>query len=303
MRRKLYMILLALPAIIFSNCSSNNERKQFAAEQEIRIKKPATKAEESVFDSLDRTNLMKRLFDNPWFDSNDVALWKPNYYERMNFPVSNDGMCHTAVDTVMYFTDREKRQCAVVILATYNYQVNEFSNNKPEISDCHFCGVPIGIVLLAQHEDKKWHLYRFEKSFARLGYFGRFHTGRGDSGSTSLRKIGDSWTCLSLVQGPGGNGGYVEGSEMLYSIEEYQLGGFPAATLSNILTYSNYYSNVDAMDESRHDIEIKEDTTTMHIVEHKGAYYDIDLVTRGLNKKTSVAHYVYSDDAGVYMPR
>jgi hypothetical protein len=62
-----------------------------------------------------------------------------------------------------------------------------------------------------------------------------------DSGKISLKEIGDKWTCLSLKQGIGGNGGYLSGSETLYSIEEFYLNGFPNSTLSNLLSYNFFY--------------------------------------------------------------
>ena len=42
--------------------------------------------------------------------------------------------------------------------------------------------------------------------------------------------------CLSITEGLGGNGGYLEGAEQFYTIEEYNLDGSENHTLKNILT-------------------------------------------------------------------
>ncbi len=259
----------------------------------------------SAFSNLEYKTLLGRLFDNPDFDTSQTAIWKPNYYERMTFPVSYDGKCHTNIDTIMYFTDREKRKCACVIVTTFNYRKGGFEDStKIQIGDCHFCGVPIGIALLAETKDKSWELYKFEKAFTSLGYFGTYRTGRQDAGKITLKEIGDKWTCLSLTQGVGGNGGYLSGSEPLYSIEEFHLGGFPNRTLSNLLSYNFFYSNVEAggVKDGRPESEIKEEKTVMKLIKKKGEYYDIDLVTTSKGKST-IEHYKYSDDYGQYVEK
>ncbi|HEY5406166.1 MAG TPA: hypothetical protein VIJ92_03725, partial [Ginsengibacter sp.] len=195
----------------------------------------------------------------------------------MTLPVSYDGRCYTNIDTIMYFTDQAKRKCACIILTTFNYRKGTFDDtSKIEISDCHFCGVPISIALLAETKEKNWKLYKFEKAFISLGYFGTYRTGLQDAGKISLKEIGDKWTCLSLVQGVGGNGGYLSGSETLYSIEEFYLNGFPNSSLSNLLSYNFFYSNANTAG-TKHDI--KEEKTTIKIIKKKGDYYDIDLIT------------------------
>jgi hypothetical protein len=201
----------------------------------------------------------------------------------------------------MYFTDREKRRCACVILATHNVRKgNVLDSTIVEVGDCHFCGVTLGIVLLAQEPDSAWRLYRFEKAFTTLGYFGRYRTGSRDAGSIALKQIGDPWTCLSLTQGVGGNGGESTGSERLYSIEQFQLSGFPNRVLSTIFGYDFY-----------HEAEIYSDTgiagkweqrTEMHILRKPGDYFDIELVTDS-NGIRSTARYEYSDDLDQYERR
>jgi hypothetical protein len=307
MNLKMLLVILGMATLLSNISCLNNDNKQKSNTPVTTNRHPIeTHENESVFNSLDKTEILKRIFDNPEFDSGGTAIWKPNYYERMNMTVSYDGKCHTSVDTTMYFIDRQKRKCAVIILTTYNYERDYLDSTKIEISDCHFCGVPIGIVLLSQTEDKKWNLYKFEKAFTPLGYFGIYKSGRQDSGKICLKEIGDKWTCLSLTQGIGGNGGIDEGSETLYSIEEFQLGGFPnTSLLQNILSYEFYYSDVDdeGVDDKRPESEIRNERTQMKIIKKKGTYYDIDLITTAKHKPTKEHYYKYSEDNNGYIER
>jgi len=298
------LLAIILVTLVLTSCERKNSKLPTSNER--ITAKPDTinhdKPDDSdaIFNSLNYKILLSRLFDNPDFDTTQAAIWKPNYYERMTLPVSYDGRCHTNIDTIMYFIDQGKRKCACVILTTFNYRKGTFDDGtKIKIGDCHFCGVPVGIALLAETEDKNWELYKFEKAFTSLGYFGTYRTGRQDSGQIGLKQIGDKWTCLSLIQGVGGNGGYLSGSETLYSIEEFHLNGYPNSTLSNLLSYSFFYSNVDAVGIKDHR---KEETTAMKIIKKPRNYYNIDLITIS-NGKSATNHYKYSDDDNQYVKR
>lgn len=292
------LILLLLTVLVLGCSGGPPVDKSGEAKVTIGAPKPP---DQDLFPDLNDTTLLGRLFDQPLFDSVGMALWQPNYYERMSFRVSYDGLCHTSVDTIMYFTDREKRQCACVILATHNVRKgNVLDSTIVEIGDCHFCGVTLGIVLLAQQPDKAWQLYRFEKAFTTLGYFGTYRTGRQDAGSIALKQIGDPWTCLSLKQGVGGNGGESTGSERLYAIEQFVLSGFPANTLSSIFGYDFFHREPIYGDSTVLDTSVQR--TEMHLVPKPGAYFDIELAIDS-NGHRWKERYVYSDELDYYEQR
>lgn len=288
---------IILLLLILTTLSCDNRHKENQIVSDIKVE-TENYDDEHVFKSLDNKELLNRIYDNPEFDSSGTAIWKPNYYERMMFPVSFDNKCHTNIDTIMYFNDRCQRKCAVVILTTYNYRKGTFEDSIAiEIGDCHFCGVPIGIVLLSQSEDSTWNIYKFTKAFTSLGYFGTYRTGGKDAGKISLKEIGDKWTCLSLTQGIGGNMGEFTGTENLYSIEEFQLGGFPNRTLSNIFGY-NFHYEYFSIDEK---VKSKE-TAEMKIIKTKNDYYYIDLIVNK-NGKVTTKHYKYSDNYDSYIKK
>src|SRR5436309_3210553 len=60
----------------------------------------------TFFSNLDKTEILRRLFDDPEFDSLGMAIWKGNYSDltSLRIPLSYDGKFHTSLDTILYFT-------------------------------------------------------------------------------------------------------------------------------------------------------------------------------------------------------
>jgi hypothetical protein len=285
--------LVVASLIVLTACTQPGEKKDI---KPAKIEKAKGIADESVFKSMDKRALLTRLFDNPVFDTGGTAIWKPNYYERTVFPVSYDGKCHTSIDTIMYFPDQNGKKCAAVILTTYNYRRSD-EDSSIQIGDSHFAGVPIGIALFSPVDTGGWELYKFEKAFTSLGYFGKFKTGRQDAGQISLKQAGNQWTVLSLTQGVGGDMGLVSGTETLYSIEKYSLDGFPNEVLSKIISYDTYYEQDPGSGMPK-----KEQKTEMKILKTDTGYYAIDLVVTR-NKAVSTTHYKYADKYNRYMEK
>lgn len=252
-----------------------------------------------LFHSLSKLELFTKLFGRPEFDSDSNAAWKPDYEDRLSLPLSDDGKCHTAVDTVMYFTDHRNTPCAVVIFANYLLW-HERHSIPHDVGGSHFEGVRLGIALFSQ-SNEGWNLYEFKKHFAYLGYFGTYRTGRADAGMISLKTIGDRWTCLSLVQGIGGNTGVFSGYEQLFSIEEYPLGnqedGFseqPASDLGYVHTILSYNYSESGYGETLEEEDRIYTDRQMKIIPKRNDYYDIELLTTTNGRKTK-QKYKYSE--------
>lgn len=247
------------------------------------------------FSSLDKREILRRLFDNPEFDSLGMAIWKGNYSDltSLSIPLSYDGKFHTSLDTIFYFNDTQERKCAVAIFSTYNFRHGSFDSSKIQPTGCHFCGVPIGAALFHETKEKHWELYDFKKEITTLGYGGVYKTGRQDEGIIQLKEIGDKWTSLSITDGLGGNMGYLEGGETLFSIEEYKLDGSPNNTLMPIL--ANYYGMKETFLAKNILPEIKPIKTTK-------SYYD--LLVRTVNDDTvKTKLYKYSTAYEQYLEK
>lgn len=223
--------------------------------------------DEKLFRTLDRKTVLNRLFDGATFNTRNEALWKPNYSERMNISVSDDKLCHTVMDTVMYYSSYK----AVVIFATYTYE-------EGERMTCHACSPAIGLATFIK-TGSDWELEQFRKCFLRN--FGAY----GETGQFAVRKLGDKFYCLILDTGIDGNQGYFSGANTYYSLTDYD-------EFKEVFYYVYSDSNEGAMEEG----EGYTEETTASIIPDKH-YYTIELTTKRNNNVTAVKKkYVFSED-------
>lgn len=68
--------------------------------------------------------ILSAIIKSDHFDNSGYCLWKPDSNDVSNFPLSEDGFCHTTIDSIMYFQNREKVDYAVVILRSYQFDKN-----------------------------------------------------------------------------------------------------------------------------------------------------------------------------------
>lgn len=292
---KTRIIIFGVIVLFFNSCNT-----KATPESEKTITKESTFTQTDreklpLFDILDKKEILKRLFDNPQFDSSGMAIWNGNYFDltSLSIPLSFDGKFHTSLDTILYFADTKRRNCAVVIFSTYNFQHSPFDSLKNQPTGCHFCGALIGAALFYETEKKNWKLYDFKKGIVPLGYFGVYKTGYPDEGKIQLKEIGDHWMSLSITEGLGGNGGYLEGSERLFSLEEYKLDGSPNSTLKLLL--ANYYNMKKTFLAKNIFPEIKS-------IKKTNNYYE--LVVRKIDNGTvKTITYKYSNEYEQYLER
>jgi hypothetical protein len=285
--------IFILGLFILYSCNSQTSGKNDISKSG-KVPSDTLKREElTAFATLDKREVLKRLFDNPEFDSLGMAIWKGNYSDltSLSIPLSYDGKFHTSLDTIFYFPDTKNRNCAVVIFSTYNFQLDPYDSSKIEAMGCHFCGAPIGAALFYQKDDENWELYGFKKEIIQLGYFGVYKTGRQDEGKIQLKQIGDKWTALSVTEGLGGNGGYLEGNEYLFSVEQYKMDG-DANPILKILLINSYGFKETFLDKNILP-EIKP-------IKKQGSYFGLSV--RTINNETiRTKMYEFSPECEKYM--
>jgi hypothetical protein len=243
--------------------------------------------------SLEPREILNRLYDSPVIHGR-TAIWHPNYSETMSFfRASYDDSCHTTIDTVLYFKDRDSTNCAVIVFATYHYFVDSLDGMKIKIGDCHSCGAVVGMALFSQDTDRRWQNYAFTKSLTISGVSGG--TTAEGIGQFSLVRLGDRWTGLLLKKPVYANTGAEEAGAELYSIEETNLNGYLSGDpLRAILSYT-YHSSYHEPGFAE-----REENTALEVVERK-RQYQVRLVTM-TNQKRNVRYYRYSDDDEKYIP-
>ena len=289
-----YTIFILIPLLLFACRNEFSGKKKFSKNvnnKPIKKEKVFSFKNDLIFKNLKDSTILSRLFDKPLLSENHEALWKPNYYERMSIGISADGYCHTNIDTILYFTSKNLKKNACVILTTYKYHYKKNDSTKLSKGDCHFCGVPLGIALFQENKEKNWTLYAFEKQFASLGSFGTINK---DKDKISLVEMGNSWTCLSLKNGINGNMGEYEGFEHFYSIEKELISGFPNRVLSTVFSF-RYFSNYIGLNDEIED----EITAKITLKKRETGYYPLQLIIKD-NGKIRYEEYKYSTRLNQY---
>ena len=241
--------------------------------------------DQNTFSTFDKINILKRLFDSQYINDKNEVLWKPNYYERMNFIISDDGYCHTTIDT----------------LISYNsiYKLIVFSTTKDGF-DCHACSPLISIATIFKDDKGVWTIDLFEKNFSEFG-------SSGNTGSYGVERLGDNLYCLKLHHNIDGNQGEFEGWEEFYAIDYYFPGDFTSNTdirnwepLKNVFSYRYYYSVNGSYEKYAN---VPDENATIKIIYSKGKniQYKIQLITKKSEKETVIENFNYSNKKGIYV--
>lgn len=232
---------------------------------------------EKTFTTLDYKTVMTRLFDITNFNAQHEALWKPNYSERINMLVSDDGFCHTALDTSMYFNSGDIKH-AVMIFSTSEYQGGMKAS-------CHACAPTLSMATFTREKDGIWQLVQFKKDFIGFGAWGK------RLGRFGIEKLGKDFYCLKAQTGIDSNQGYERGVTTFYSLNGYE-------QYHEVFSFVYYDSNEGAMEEGKGFTEKITMKTTP-----KDDYYIVELSSKRTGRKLEVKKkYTYSEAVGRYMP-
>ena len=191
-------------------------------------------------------------------NSENEALWKPNFSEKINNLVSDDGFCHTILDTVMYYSVYEDHY-ALIVFSTFKYD-----NGLRE--SCHVCAPIIGLATFKRTLDTNWELNKFQKNFMFDGSYGKRN-------KLDLIKLGDYRYCLTCSGGYGNNGSF-ESWVQYYSLEEDD-------DFNVVFSYSKYIS-----DEAFYAGEKgSSQESSIKFIHTKNPYYTIVLNTKSSTTK------------------
>lgn len=210
-----------------------------------------------TFDLEDRKTLLSRLFDSKQFDTTGELLWKPSTFaDQVSANFSDDGYQHTALDTVLYYTEYGSKR-AIAVFATRHYE-------KGEVNDCHACGADISAAIFHEAVSGKWQIETFAKHFTALGSF-------GESGESSLTQFGKDEWCLRLDMEWQGNGISSEYASF-WDLED----------LNRVFSYVVHEDNSGSVGEDP--VHGYSYDKTIHFLTNEDtetAWWDFELVTRG----------------------
>ena len=157
---------------------------------------PVLSAQESFLqlESLEPEQVMTALFESERYSPEMGVAWVPDLEERATFVVSDDGYCHTKLDTVITYTINGysgEETYALVVFATYAYY-------DGEPITCHACAPEMGAAQFVR-TGEGWELERFRKFLGRFG-------GWGDPGDAALVHLGQAQVALEIASGFTGQG-------------------------------------------------------------------------------------------------
>lgn len=236
----------------------------------------------------DTVEILKRLFDNCEIRQNDSsliydvhysAIWKPNLNERLqHYPISDDGYCHTFMDTIMYYKTVEHLRKEIVT----EYAVIIFDHINIDMQGCHACHPTLGLALFFKDKNGMWEILDFNKRFIESGE-------RDERGQLSIVDFGNNLFCLS-EKSFGGNMGEYSGGIAYYDLYN---------NLSQIFSYCYVYDSDGGIDSNGKNFEHSE--SELIITPIKNDYSILELRTKKSEKgNTVVEKYKYSTKLKAY---
>jgi len=179
----------------------------------------------TVFSKLSPSELLNPLFGPKQIINENVAIWQPNYSEKSIFPLSEDGLCYTSLDTIIYFSTQHESK-ALAVFGTIGYW-----DGEPDY--CRACRPLLSIAVFSTNEDSTWILQRFKKDFV-------FHGSWGEVGKTEVVAVGKDKFALSLY-----SGGFAQGFTY-FRVDYYDMWNF-GWIFGSIVEESNegYYDKTD----------------------------------------------------------
>lgn len=278
---------------------------------------PTDKKEPEVITDLTNSKkLLSYLFHSGKFDSHGRVLWLPGETNPADYaPISHDSLVHTKIDTILYFKDSEKTESAVVILANPRLTLDK---GKEVLTGSHFEGMFLGAALFRKIKGH-WEIYSFKKHLTDLGYFGEYKTGGKDAGKIALKKIGKNCTCLSFIQGIGGNTGEFWGTETWYSIEKEaprsintdepnEINQLIYSPLNQLFSYNyshNYYfPDLDHQNVSEIQVNIIRSKSTIYDLELNINKYNYAVETNKVNSMSKdIKYFRYSQELNLFIEK
>lgn len=206
------------------------------------------------FQNLNNETLLKQLFPDGVHSDTDV-VWKPSYEDYFSFKeqISDDGLCHTKVDTIFNLGKSH------FVL----FETNKFHKGNIEI--CHPCAPIVGIAEFHK-SDSGYLFHQFKKYVFQHGAF-------GTKGMIEIEKFGETLTLLKVSSNWIGTGSILE------FINYYSLD-----TFNPVYNYTSYESNGGMFEES----DPHYDETKKDLILNANGEFQIEIINKEYNESTKL---------------
>jgi len=312
MRFRMKSLSLSFIVIVFV-CACNNQPEKKEVKPIVKEKKDSSKKKHDEWDILEKDKLIASVSDTAAllkkfftpdtiiairaFWKNDtnklirIALWKPDADAKYNMNISQDGFCHTNIDTILkvpltgkWNADAGNRaERYVVIFTTLNFADNH------EMGGGHFTGANFGAAYIEREKgDTCLHAVGFQRSFVTAGNWGF------PADSIALTDFGKDYA-LDIQSGFTQSGEY-SNVQTYYAIPFFN----SIFTLQQEDTY-----DADWYDSTQSESVIK----TMQLIQNNNTYSDIkvrienssyDKTKRRQVTKKNTEYYTWNEEADDY---
>ena len=263
-------LLLLLATMIFS-CrkpkSTNSSPIYFSRDTSI------------VFHSLRDTDSILNVCFSPLRIVKKIAIWKPTLDDIFNLPVSDDGLIHSRIDTII----KLNVDSYLILFRTDDFQ------NSGKIADCHVCS-PVYSIASIKHQNNQYTITNFKKDFIAAGSFGHGYD------TLRIENFGKDYRLLKIASGYTGTSTNTM-TDTFFELSEY----------TQVFQYNCYRSVGDSTEDYR-DYEETElnlqqlpgrNNIDKNDIELKGTKTYFDAKSRSIKKK-KVTEFYRADDFGNY---
>jgi hypothetical protein len=242
---------ISIAALTNQQDSTNNPSNELTAASETS----SSRGDSLKYTSLnlnDKAAVLQHFFTRTINSTNEI-IWVPE--KKSSLPISDDGYCHTAIDSIIYYGN-EKR--SIILFSTYEME-------KGEPINCHACAPTLSIALLTKDKNK-WIVDTFLLNFTESGVF-------GNGPDKNVITIGENNYGLQLSLGNMAQG-FITTYVMIYDLKH----------LNMIFDYNIYNSNEGAEPSEN---EFFKNESKIKFIPSGKEYFDIELSTKGtaLNEK------------------
>jgi len=105
-----------------------------------------------VFHSLRDTDSILNICFSPLRITKKIAIWKPTLDDIFNLPISDDGLVHSKLDTIIKLND----DSYLILFRTDDYY------NDEKFTDCHICS-PVYSIASVKHQNNQYAITNFKK--------------------------------------------------------------------------------------------------------------------------------------------
>lgn len=276
---KVSLLFWAIPCLFIMACNNSSKKDNITLNSQPAASYSFNRDTVFSFKSIQDTVGILQLFFSPVKAINKkIVLWKPTTDDFFNMPISDDGLCHTQIDTIIDLHN----QNYIILMRTSAYRLNG------KILDAHPSS-PTYSIATVKAQKSQFDILNFKKNLIACGSFGNGYD------TLTVEKFGKDFPLLNF------SSSYVGTGTEINTNTYFELNYF-----EKVFEYNTYYSVGDSTQSDSNYSETNQ--RLIHIpgknqekdnIVLKGHVRYFDKPTRRMRDK-DITEYYHADDFGSY---